>query len=797
MKVSRRWLEGFLRRSLDAQDVGRRLALLGAPPDAIEVLHPGLEGIVIALVEEVRQHPNADRLRVCTVFDGSTDRKNVVCGASNVTAGRKYPFAPVGAAVPVGKGGAPMRIERAKLRGEVSEGMLCSVRELGVGLDHEGIWELSTEAPPGTPLLEALPLADERLILDISPNRPDLLGHKGVARELAASYKVAFRLPQLPSAGAADVPRFNTVSGAREAATAGVRIAIEDLGGCARFHAAVIRGVRIAPSPEWLRRQLEAAGVRSINNVVDATNYVMLELGQPMHAYDLATLSGPRLVARDARAGESLVTLDGITRKLSPGMTVIADGARVVGIGGVMGGHDTEVRESTSDLVLECAWFTPSRVRSTRRALGISTEASHRFERGVDRWNAAEAMRRGIEIVLATAGGTLADVPLDLHPEPAHPPRIFLRLARVEQILGIRLDLHEIERCLVAIGATVVAKPEDGRLAVDVPGWRPDLKEEIDLVEEIARVHGYDHLPDDLRPFRVGELPDAAESVTAERVRDGLVQQGLFELVSVPFGRPDPSGAATLQLVNPVADTGAHLRRRILPSLVRATEQNWNVHVRDVRLFEIGTVFEPAAAGHRPTERLAAAIVLTGTREPAHWTQDRRVDIDLWDIKEMAEVLAALAYPGVSWHVEGESWIARDGAGQAVGWAGPLQGDAPPWAAPLFGAELNVLVTPPPPVEIKPLPVTPASARDLSLVVPDGVTAARVQSLIQSAAGPLLEAVQPISEFRGAAVGAGSRSLTFRLVCRAPDRTLRDEEVDAVERAVLEALGRELSITRR
>ena len=797
MKVSRRWLEGFLRRPLDIHDVGRRLALLGAPPDAIEVVHPGLESIVVGLVEDVRPHPNADRLRVCTVFDGSDVRKNVVCGASNVTAGRKYPFAPVGASVPAGKGGGPMRIERAKLRGEVSEGMLCSVRELGVGQDHEGIWELTTDAPPGTPLLEALPLADERLILDVAPNRPDLLGHKGVARELAASYQVPYRLPQLPGTSTADLPRFNTVSGAPEGKTGGVCITIEDVGGCARFHAAVMRGVRIGPSPEWLRRQLESAGVRSINNVVDATNYVMLELGQPMHAYDLATLKGPALIAREARVGESVVTLDGVTRTLSPGMTVIADRARVVGIGGVIGGQETEVRDRTTDLVLECAWFTPSRVRNTRKTLGISTEASHRFERGVDRWNGAEAMRRGIEIVLATAGGTLADVPLDLHPEPTHPPRIFLRLARVEQILGIRLDLHEIERCLVAIGATVVAKPEDGRLAVDVPGWRPDLKEEIDLVEEIARVHGYERLPDELRPFRVGQLPEAPESVTTERVRQGLVQQGLFELVSLPFGPPDPSGAPTLQLVNPVADTGAHLRRRILPSLVRATEQNWNAHVRDVRLFEIGTVFEPPAAGQRPGERLSAAVVLTGAREPLHWTQERRIDADLWDIKGVAEVLAALAYPGASWHVEGESWIARDAAGRPVGWAGPLQGDAPPWAAPLFGVELDLLVTAPPPAEIKPLPVTPASARDLSLVVPDGVTAARVKSLIQSAAGPLLEAVQAVSEFRGAAVGVGSRSLTFRLVFRAPDRTLRDPEVDAVEQAVLDALGRELVITRR
>ncbi len=796
MKVSRRWLEDFLRRPLDVTDVARRLASLGAPADAIEPVHPGLEEIVVALVEDLRQHPNADRLRVCTVFDGSETRKNVVCGASNVTAGRKYPFAPVGASVPVSKAGGPMRIERAKLRGEVSEGMLCSARELGVGQDHEGIWELSTEAAPGTKLLDALPLADERIVLDISPNRPDLLGHKGVARELAASLQAPFRLPALPGTSV-DVPRFNTVSGARQGSTGGVRIAIDDLAGCARFHAAVIRGIRIGPSPEWLRRPLEAVGVRSINNVVDATNYVMLELGQPLHAYDLATLRGPALIARDAQPGETVVTLDGVSRKLVPGMTVIADADRVIGVGGVMGGSETEVRDSTTDLVLECAWFTPSRLRATRRALGLSTEASHRFERGVDRWNAAEATRRCIEIVIATAGGTLIDVPLDVHPEPAHPPRVFLRLARVSQVLGVELDLHEVERCLVAIGATVVAKPEDGRLAVDVPGWRPDLQEEIDLVEEVGRVHGYDNLPDGLRPFRVGDLGDAVESRSSERVRRVLVEQGLFEVVTLPFGPPDPTGSSTVQLLNPVADTGAHLRRRLLPSLVRATEQNWNVHQRDVRLFEIGTVFEPAVAGARPVERLAAALVVSGAREPAHWSVDQHPDVDRWDVKGLAQVLAALAYPGITWHVEGESWVARGASGQPVGWAGPLEGDAPPWAAPLFGAELEVMTADRPVLALKPLPVTPASTRDLSLVLPDGVPAARVETLLRAAAGALLEDVQVVSEFRGAAVGEAHRSVSFRLVFRAPDRTLRDEEVDTAERKVLEALSRALGIARR
>ena len=796
MNISRRWLERFLRRPLDARDISARLAAQGAAVDVIEPLNAGLGDIRVALVEEVRQHPNADRLRVCTVNDGGAERRQVVCGAANVTAGRKYPFAPVGATVPVGKGGLPMRIEKAKLRGEPSEGMLCSARELGVGVDADGLWELDTEAVPGTLLLEALPLDDDRIVVDVTPNRPDLLGHKGIARELAASLNVPYRLPQLgPNPLAPDVPPVQRAASVRETVTGPLRVAIDDPEGCARFHAAVVRGVKVGPSPVWLRQPLEAVGVRSINNIVDATNYVMLELGQPMHAYDLATLKGPALVARRARAGEKLVTLDGAERTLDGDTTVIADAARVVGVGGIMGGHETEVRDDTTDLALEAAWFDPSRIRRARRALGLSTEASYRFERGVDRWNAAEAMRRCLEIILLTAGGTIEGSPVDLHPIVANPPRIFLRLARVKQVLGLELGLHEVERCLVAIGATVVAKPDDGRLAVDVPGWRPDLTTEIDLVEEVARMHGYDRVPTELRPFRVGALPDAPAVAVKQRIRNGMVAQGLSEVVSLPFTAAD--GEASVTLLNPLADTGASLRRRLLPTLVRHAERNWNNHVRDVRLFEVGTVFERGATGKRPVEQLRLGLVVTGAREPGHWTADAVPDVDIWDLKGLAETAGALAHPGATWHVEGDHFMARVKDGRTVGWAGRLAADTPPWGGALFGVEIDVTDGARALVRVEPLPTTPAVERDLSLVVPDAVASAAAAEVIRRAAGALLETVRVTAEFRGSALGAGRRSVTFRLTYRAPDRTLRDADVDASETQVLSALERELGLSRR
>ncbi|MCI0545973.1 MAG: phenylalanine--tRNA ligase subunit beta, partial [Candidatus Rokubacteria bacterium] len=671
MNVSLRWLEAFLRRPLDPQDVAHRLTMLGAPVDAVEPLHTDLGDLVVGLVEEVRQHPNADRLRVCLVNDGTPERRNVVCGAPNVTEGKKYPFARIGTTIPHGKGGEPMKIERAKLRGEISEGMLCSARELGLGQEHDGILELDTDARPGTPLLEAVPLSDHRLVVDVTPNRPDLLGHKGVVRELAASYQAPFRLPALPGAESIDVPpprparsRLSDRSDAGGQAGS-ITITIENPKDCPRFHAALIRGTRVGPSPGWLRRRLEAVGVRSINNVVDATNYVMLELNQPMHAYDAATLRGAALIVRRARVGERLVTLDDEERKLDAEMVAIADAEGVIGLAGLMGGASTEVSLETRDVLLEAAYWDPPRIRRTRRALGMSTEASYRFERNIDRWGGGDAMRRCIEIVLATGGGELADAPLDLWPEPSHPPRIFLRPARVAQVLGVEVPWNAIEQYLVAIGATAVSKPDDGRIAVDVPGWRPDLVREVDLIEEIARLHGYDTFPSDLRPFRMGTLPEAVEEAAVAAVRRGLVEQGLYEVSRLPLGPAE--GEESVRLLNPLSADDAWLRRRLLPGLVRLVEGNWANHVEDVRLFEIGTAFAAAGPGQRPREERRVAAVLTGRREPRHWTGTGEGRFDLWDLKGGFEAAVALAIPGGVVQVERNAWVARNAEGRIVG----------------------------------------------------------------------------------------------------------------------------------
>lgn len=782
MNVSRRWLEAFLNRPLDPREVADRLAMLGAPVDAIEPVHAELRAIVVGVVEAVRPHPNADRLRVCTVNDGTPERRNVVCGAPNVVAGGVYPFAPIGTVMPGG-----LRIEKRKLRGELSEGMLCSGRELGLSDDADGLLPLETDAPAGTPLTAILPVDDDRLVLDVTPNRADLNGHKGVARELAAAFGVPFRLPPVPGTQAVDVPPARRSAG--PAAAGPVEVSIERPTGCARFLGAVIRGVTVGPSPAWLRQRVEAVGMRSISNVVDITNYVMLELNQPLHAYDLGTLRGGRILARDARAGERIRTLDGQDRALQPGMTVIADAEGVIGVAGVMGGEHTEIAATTTDLFLECAWFDPRSVRATRRALGLSTESSYRFERGTDLPGAADAFRRALEMILAVAGGSLDGQPVDVWPEPSHPPRIFLRLERLAQVLGVELPLHVVEKALVAIGAPVVAKPDDRRLAVEPPGWRPDLVEEIDLIEEVARVHGYDEFPDALRPFRPGAQAESATDAAMSAVRRGMAALGLHEAILLAMG--PALGDDQVAILNPLGAEHSRLRTALMPGLVRAAEVNWGQHVRDIRLFEVGTVFARGEPGRPPREEIRVAGVISGAREPAHWTTSGKTpDCDRWDLRGLFEHTVGLAYPAASVQVGDGGWEARLPDGTPVGWARPVSADRPAWAAPLFGCEVAVDLAPRPGRTFRPSPAFPAVERDVALLLPDGVAAAQVADRL-ARAGALVESVAVVDEYRGPGLPAGRRSVAFRLSFRAPDRTLRDAEVDAVIAKALGALEKD------
>jgi phenylalanyl-tRNA synthetase beta chain len=797
MNISYRWLLDLVPGlELGPAEVADRLAMLGAPVDEVLDLGGPLRDIVIARVEQAGRHPNADRLSLCTVDAGSGHTLQVVCGAPNVKAGAYYPFAPVGATLPGG-----LTIRRAKIRGEESQGMLCSPRELGLGRDHEGIMELHGEFEPGRSFIESLGLDDARLAVDVTPNRPDLLSHLGVAREVAATAGLEARLHPLPGGHA--VPRLAEVGGGAVRAAAGdVVVSIEDVALCPRYYGVVIRGLRVGPSPEWLASRLRAVGLRPISNVVDATNYVLHELGQPLHAFDLPRLGG-EVVVRTAHAGERITTLDGIERELAAGMLVIADGRRPVAVAGVMGGADTEVHADTTDILLECALFDPRSVRATRRALGLTTDASYRFERGVDPDGLRRAVERAAALIVAVAGGSVQEEVAVAGPGLDAAPRVRLRLARVRQVLGRAFTAEEATALLRPLG--FIVEPAGDDLAVTVPGHRRyDVKGEADLIEEIARHHGYDAFPTELHSFRPSSVPSHPLFHLEGRLRTLLTARGFLEASTAAFV-PEADGDVALLL--PLAATESRLRRALLPGLVRRVEYNFARGARSIRLFELGTVFAPGGPDGLPRETTHLAVVFTGPRHPPHWSADDS-SFDVWDLKGVAEELAAelglrleqdaagpLLDPALSFRLVTCDNDAEIGAaGRIV----PDRVDAPAWAGDVWALELALpAALPSGGRRFRPLPAFPGSERDLALVLPASLPASQVGAAIRSSAGPLLEGVAPFDVYAGKGIPDGFRSVAYRLTFRAPDRTLTDAEVDEAVQRTLQQLNDELGVRQR
>ena len=565
----------------------------------------------------------------------------------------------------------------------------------------------------------------------------------------------------------------------------------------------MIRGVRVAPAPPWLEGRIRAIGLRPISNVVDATNYVLHELGQPLHAFDLARL-GDTVVVREARAGEQLTTLDGMTRKLEAGMLVIADATRPVALAGVMGGATTEVHDGTTDVLLECAVFDPARVRRTRRALDLATDASYRFERGIDTDQLESALRRAAQIIVATAGGTAAEAAADAGPGLPPPPPVSLRLTRVAQVLGAPFDAARIRQLLEPLGYALTERTE-AHVTVQVPAHRRhDVAREEDLIEDIARRHGYDAFPDELRAFRPSAVPDDAQLQLEDRLRDQLVGAGLLEARTPAFA-PESEGDVALLL--PLSAAEGRLRRALVPGLLHRLEFNFARGQRHVRLFEIGTAFARAAdGGLQPRETRRLGLVFTGARQPPHWTGPVPA-LDLWDLKgRLAELAGSLGLRleagthDVAWLAPDAAFRLLDESGAVRGWGGRVRAaavDAPAWADPVWAAELVLEA----PVRVRArfaaLPTHPAIERDLALLVPETVTAAEVEQAVRSAAGPLLEATLPFDLYRGEGVPAGSRSLALRLRFRAADRTLTDAEADAATARVLKRLKESHDIDRR
>ncbi len=813
MNVSFNWLDELasLRQSGNSpSSVAERLTTVAAAVDSLTPVGTDLEGIVAARVLSVERHPNADRLSLCRIDRGDGEILDVVCGAPVIVAGGLYPHAAPGTVLPGG-----FRLEKRRIRGQMSLGMLCSEDELKLGRDRGGIMRLADDLSPGDAVAPAFGLPDVRLTLDLNPNRVDLACHIGVARELSPHIRPA------PFGPARWEPEW--IDGGASASCGDVTVTIKDGDRCPRYMAAIVRGVKVAPSPAWLAGRLLAAGARPISNVVDATNYVLLERNQPLHAFDLNTVGGSEIRIRAAAPGEQLVTLDGEEHRLATAQTVIADRTRAIALAGVMGGRDTEVTEGTTDVLIECAAFEPMSVRRTRSPAGLSTDASYRFERGIDRHAQEGALIRCVELILAVAGGTADPQSLRVGPTPSSPPPTDLRVSRTNRVLGFGLGFREVRDALTSIGFGVENGSGAGRngageeqLRVYVPGWRTDVTREIDLIEEVARRVGYDAERGGEKGSRPSCVPEDPRVEKEDRVRRFCVREGFLECRSTSFMPEVFRGSrADVRIPNPLSSDESCLRAQMIPVLLRRLEHNFARGHRDVRLFEIGTVFglanEESESGQdleRYVERGRVGILATGRRSPGHW-DGAGDDTDLWDLKGVADVFShqlceASLEPGGD--TTAPAWLAGSGfnavrGGRVVGVAGQVRQkalDAPPWAGPVFAMEFDLdAVRSKRAVRYVAPSHFPEVRRDLAVLVGADVQADVVETAVREAASDLLESVELFDVYAGDEVGAGRKSLGWTLRFRARDRTLTDREVEREVAAITRKLGHDLDASVR
>jgi phenylalanyl-tRNA synthetase beta chain len=796
MKIPVSWLKEYVDFEDSTQGLSDRLTFSGIEVESVRIVGGGLDEIVAAAVRSVAPHPNADRLTVCRVFDGREETE-VVCGAPNVREGGLYPLARVGHALPDGT-----KLKKAKIRGVESRGMLCAEDELGLSDDHAGLLELPPDAAPGTLLPEILGPPETVFDLEITPNRPDCLSVIGVAREVAALYGARLKRPDV------HVPE----RGDPVHAMAAIEVREPVL--CPRYTARGLRGAAFGPSPAWMRKRLRLCGIRPISAAVDVTNYVLLESGHPLHAFDLDRLAERRVIVRRAAEGESIVTLDDQTRPLTPDMLVIADADRPVAVAGVMGGAGSEIRAETRTILLESACFDPASIRSTSKALGLSTESSYRFARGTDAENADWASRRATALLVSVAGAEAAPGALDAYPSPRGPIRIECRPERVNRLLGVDWSAEDMKARLQSLELDVRGGGDGGAFEVFVPSHRSDLEREVDCIEEIARLNGLDRIP--------APHPRAEASVDVERgpfedrsaLRAALRGLGLREIMNYSLtselllDRVDPEHRGRrIRLPHPLSADQSVLRTSLLPQMLDTLGRNRARQNPCAALFEFGAAYLAPAREGDLRERDRVAIGLTGpVGRPA---MEARREIDdqemfLWLKGILEALLAGLRAPAPSFEpLDAHAFAPHRGVtvrleGEPVGCLGlvrPSVREAWRIGEPAAVAELDCgpLTRR---LDARPRMEAPAAfpsiERDMALIVDESVTHREVVEVIRNAAPKDLEHISLFDLFRGGHVGEGRKSMAYACTYRSAARTLTDEEANAYHDEVKEALKKML-----
>ena len=782
MKFSENWLRELVEIKADRAALTHALTMAGLEVEELTVLGEGLTGVVVAEIVAAEKHPEADRLQVCKVDAGQGELLQIVCGAPNARVGIKVPLAMVGASLPGG-----MSIKAAKLRGVESFGMLCSAKELGIDADASGLLELPLDAPVGQSLADYLGLPDASIELKLTPNRPDCLGLVGLAHDVAALFGSAVKVPvQVAAPVTSEAKRGIQLQAGKDAP---------------RYLGRIVEGIDpAARTPLWLKERLRRAGLRPISAVVDITNYVMLELGQPLHAFDNDTLQGD-IVVRHARGGETLKLLDGSDAKLDEGFVLIADERNALAVAGVMGGFDSRVTDATRNIFLESAHFAPAAIMGRARKLGMHTDASHRFERGVDPELPRRALERATELLLSIAGGhagpvlvaeNLADLP--------KPAAVKLRRARLKRVLGVDVADAEVARIFTALGMQVETHADGWQITA--PSSRFDIEREEDLIEEVARIFGYDNIPT-LTPTGALTLTIEPEARINElALREQLAARGYYEAVNLSFVAAElltrwGFTERLVPLANPLSADLAVMRPSLLPGLIEALRHNRARQQERVRLFEVARVF---AAGDPPVETPSLAIVASGTAGAEQWGEPSRV-LDFHDLKGDFDALIAWGGEPQRWSVHADglpAWlhpgrgarVARDG--ETVGYLGALH---PQLAKALdLGADVHVLEVALEPLlarrlpKAQPVPRFPMVRRDIAVDLPEEISWSQIEQTVRSSLGERLKELQLFDRYSGKGVEAGRKSLAMGLILQDASRTLTDDDADRCVREAISAL---------
>jgi len=785
MQISFNWLKELVALDVSADELAERMTMLGLEIEATTEPGKDISDVYVGHILDMQPHPDADKLVVCKTDIGRGEPLQIVCGAKNMKPGDKVPTAIVGATLPGGFG-----IGRRKMRGIESFGMMCSARELNLGEDHDGLMILPEDTPLGEDICKVLGLDDVVFEIEVTPNRGDWASMIGVARELAAYYGVPLRLPEIVLQETGNIASYYA------------SVTIEDTELCPRYAGRILRNVVIRKSPPWMCARLIAAGQRPINNIVDITNYVLLETGHPLHAFDYDKLAENRIVVRRARQGETIKTLDGEARPLTENMLVIADAKNPQAVAGIMGGADSEVDDNTKHILLESAYFSPRSVRATAKGLGLVTEAAQHFQRGADPEGVLYAINRAAMLMQQLADAEIAPGILDEYPNPQQGKNVSLRYARTAQLLGVQVPEEQQKNILAGLGFSIT-KSDEKTCEVLTPTWRHDVKHETDLIEEVARHYGYENIPTTMPPVRQADRIFAPAEKRVRALRRFLAAQGLAEVFNWSFSSVENetrSGMTTktqdmVLLQNPLSENYAGMRTTLVSGLYVTAAYNHKRGARGTALFEIGPVYHGVENEVLPEEPLHLGIILTGTVS-GNWCQTER-QADFYDIKGLLDALCRHVGRDVSLE-ELKNTAFQDGQGAAIKLGKRVVGHIGKTALSVsrsfdlpestFVLELNltkIFEKQLQPAQFEDIPQFPASLRDLAVVVDVILPAAAIISTIKNAGGPLLKKVEVFDVYTGKPLPADKKSVALSLAFQSPERTLTDKDTEkAIERIV-------------